>query len=89
MPVTYWTFLVGSLALIGPARSGFFSKDLLIDAVHASHRFGSTYAYYCVLLGVFITALYTFRMFFMTFHGPERMDHHDAGAPARESAGTW
>jgi NADH-quinone oxidoreductase subunit L len=77
LPVTYWTFLVGSLALIGfPGTSGFFSKDSLIDAVAASHRTGSTYAYLCVLSGVFITALYTFRMFFMTFHGTERMDHH-------------
>jgi len=77
MPVTYWTCLVGCLALIGfPGTSGFFSKDLLIDAVAASHRAGSTYAYICVLAGVFITALYTFRMFFMTFHGEERMDHH-------------
>ena len=77
LPVTYWTCLVGSLALIGfPGTSGFFSKDSLIDAVAASHRFGSGYAYFCVLTGVFITALYTFRMFFMTFHGKERMDHH-------------
>jgi NADH-quinone oxidoreductase subunit L len=77
MPITYWTFLVGSLALIGfPGSSGFFSKDLLIDAEHAAHRVGSTYAYYCVLAGIFVTALYTFRMFFMTFHGEERMDHH-------------
>jgi len=77
LPITYWTFLVGSLALIGfPGTSGFFSKDSLIDAVAASHRFGSGYAYLCVLSGVFVTALYTFRMFFMTFHGKERMDHH-------------
>jgi NADH-quinone oxidoreductase subunit L len=77
MPITYWTCLVGSLALIGfPGTSGFFSKDSLIDAVAASHRFGSGYAFFCVLSGVFITALYTFRMFFMTFHGTERMDHH-------------
>ena len=77
LPITYWTFLVGSLALIGfPGSAGFFSKDLLIDAEHAAHRVGSTYAYICVLSGVFITALYTFRMFFMTFHGEERMDHH-------------
>ena len=77
LPITYWTFLVGSLALIGfPGSAGFFSKDLLIDAAHAAHRVGSTYAYICVLSGVFITALYTFRMFFMTFHGEERMDHH-------------
>ncbi len=67
----------GSLALIGfPGTSGFFSKDALIDAVHLSHRAGHGYAYFCVLTGVFITALYTFRMFFMTFHGQPRMDHH-------------
>src|ERR1700728_3618363 len=81
MPVTYWTCLVGCLALIGfPGTSGFFSKDLLIDAVAASHRVGSGYAYFCVVAGVFVTALYTFRAFFMTFHGKERMDeetrHH-------------
>jgi NADH-quinone oxidoreductase subunit L len=77
MPITYWTCLVGSLALIGfPGTAGFFSKDALIDAVHLSTRPGHTYAYVCVLTGVFITALYTFRMFFMTFHGEPRMDHH-------------
>jgi len=77
MPITYWTFLVGCLALIGfPGTAGFFSKDSLIDAVGASHRLGSPYAYFCVLAGVFITALYTFRMFIMTFLGKERMDHH-------------
>src|SRR5271163_4201697 len=77
MPITYWTCLVGALALIGfPGTAGFFSKDALIDAVHLSHRTGSAYAYFCVLSGVFITALYTFRMFFMTFHGSPRMDHH-------------
>jgi NADH-quinone oxidoreductase subunit L len=77
LPITYWTCLVGALALIGfPGTSGFFSKDALIDAVHLSHRAGSGYAYFCVLSGVFITALYTFRMFFMTFHGQPRMDHH-------------
>jgi NADH-quinone oxidoreductase subunit L len=77
MPVTYWTALIGALALIGtPFFSGFYSKDVLIDAVHASQRYGAGYAYWCVLLGVFVTALYTFRMIFMTFHGPERLDHH-------------
>jgi NADH-quinone oxidoreductase subunit L len=77
MPITYWTCLVGCLALIGfPGTAGFFSKDSLIDAVGASHRFGSGYAYLCVVTGVFITALYTFRMFIMTFLGKERMDHH-------------
>jgi NADH-quinone oxidoreductase subunit L len=81
MPITYWTCLVGALALIGfPGTSGFFSKDALIEAVGESHRIGSGYAYFAVVSGVFITALYTFRMFFMTFHGRERMDeetrHH-------------
>jgi NADH-quinone oxidoreductase subunit L len=77
LPVTYWTFLVGSLALIGfPGSSGFFSKDILIDAVRESRLPGAGYAYVCVATGVFVTALYTFRMFFMTFHGKGRMDHH-------------
>jgi NADH-quinone oxidoreductase subunit L len=84
MPITYWTFLIGSLALIGfPGTSGFFSKDMLIDAVHESHRFGSGYAYFCVLSGVFITALYSFRAFFMTFHGELRSGH---GAHGHETA---
>ena len=77
MPITYWTCLIGSLALIGfPGTAGFFSKDALIEAVHGSQLAGSGYAYFCVVAGVFVTALYTFRMFFMTFHGEERMDHH-------------
>src|SRR3979490_176248 len=77
LPITYWTCLVGALALIGfPGTAGFFSKDALIDAVSLSHRAGSGYAYFCVLSGVFVTALYPFRMFFMTFHGEPRMDHH-------------
>jgi NADH-quinone oxidoreductase subunit L len=79
MPITYWTALVGSLALIGfPGSSGFFSKDLLIEAVKDSHwqGQGAVYwiAYLSVLLGVFVTALYSFRMFFLVFHGEERMD---------------
>jgi NADH-quinone oxidoreductase subunit L len=79
MPITYWTALVGSLALIGfPGSSGFFSKDLLIEAVRESHWHGqgAVYwiAYLSVLLGVFVTALYSFRMFFLVFHGKERMD---------------
>ncbi len=77
MPVTYWTALIGSLALIGfPGTSGFFSKDAIIEAVHASHLPGAGFAYVAVLLGVFVTALYSFRMFFLVFHGEERMDHH-------------
>ncbi|MEX2124329.1 MAG: NADH-quinone oxidoreductase subunit L [Woeseia sp.] len=79
MPVTYWTALVGSLALIGfPGSAGFFSKDALIEAVRDSHwqGQGAIYwiAYLSVLLGVFVTALYTFRMFFLVFHGEERTD---------------
>ncbi|MFO1376156.1 MAG: NADH-quinone oxidoreductase subunit L [Steroidobacteraceae bacterium] len=77
LPVTYWTSLIGSLALIGfPGFSGFFSKDIIIEAVHESHLPGAGYAYLCVLSGVFVTALYSFRLVFMTFHGTERMDHH-------------
>jgi NADH-quinone oxidoreductase subunit L len=77
MPVTYWTCLIGALALIGfPGFSGFFSKDALIEAVHASSIPGAGYAYFCVLTGVFVTAFYTFRLVFMTFHGEERMDPH-------------
>ncbi len=77
MPITYWTSLLGTLALIGfPGFSGFYSKDSIIEAVHASTIPGSTYAYYAVLAGVFITALYSLRLFFLVFHGEERMDHH-------------
>jgi NADH-quinone oxidoreductase subunit L len=77
MPITYWTALIGSLALIGfPGFSGFFSKDAIIEAVHFASIPGAGYAYVCVLLGVFVTALYTFRMIFMVFHGEERMDGH-------------
>ncbi|NNF51575.1 MAG: NADH-quinone oxidoreductase subunit L [Gammaproteobacteria bacterium] len=77
MPVTYWTCLLGSLALIGfPGFSGFFSKDALIEAVHASEIAGAGIAYWAVLIGVFITALYSFRMFFLVFHGAPRMDDH-------------
>jgi len=79
MPITYWTSLIGSLALIGfPGTAGFFSKDLLIEAVKESHWHGAGavywIAYLSVLLGVFVTALYSFRMFFLVFHGEERMD---------------
>ncbi|MBI1194723.1 MAG: NADH-quinone oxidoreductase subunit L [Gammaproteobacteria bacterium] len=77
MPITYWTSLIGSLALIGfPGTAGFFSKDAIIEAVWESHLAGSTFAWICVLLGVFVTALYSFRMFFLVFHGEERMDEH-------------
>jgi len=79
MPITYWTALIGTLALIGfPGFSGFFSKDALIEAVKDSHWLGQGavywFAYLSVLLGVFVTALYSLRLFFLVFHGKERMD---------------
>jgi NADH-quinone oxidoreductase subunit L len=83
MPITYWTSLIGSLALIGfPGSAGFFSKDLLIEAMHESHWEGQGAIYWIgylsVLLGVFVTALYSFRMFFLVFHGETRMDKETA-----------
>ncbi len=80
MPITYWTMLIGSLALIGfPGFAGFFSKDAIIEAVHLSQTPGAGFAYFSVLIGVFITAFYSFRMFFLVFHGNERMDKHTRG----------
>jgi NADH-quinone oxidoreductase subunit L len=77
MPITYWTCLIGALALIGfPGFAGFFSKDALIEAVELSTLPAARYGYWCVLIGVFVTAFYTFRLVFMTFHGRERMDEH-------------
>lgn len=73
MPITYWTSVIGALALCGiPPFAGFFSKDSLIEAVGLSTTPGAGIAYAAVLSGVFVTALYTFRMLFMTFHGKER-----------------
>jgi NADH-quinone oxidoreductase subunit L len=81
MPITYWTSLLGSLALIGfPGFAGFFSKDAIIEAVHFSTIPGASYAYFMVVAGVFVTALYSFRMFFLVFHGegPKLFHvHHD------------
>ena len=77
MPITWITSLIGSLALIGaPGFSGFFSKDSIIEAVGHSTIPGAGFAYFAVLAGVFITALYSFRMYFLVFHGKERMDEH-------------
>jgi NADH-quinone oxidoreductase subunit L len=77
MPVTWFTALIGSLALIGfPGFSGFFSKDAIIEAVGHSELFGSGYATLLLTLGVFVTALYSFRMYFLVFHGKGRMDDH-------------
>ncbi|WP_042301926.1 NADH-quinone oxidoreductase subunit L [Paraburkholderia kururiensis] len=76
MPITWITSLIGSLALIGtPFFSGFYSKDSIIDAVKLSHLPGSGFAYFAVTASVFVTALYSFRMYFMVFHGEERFRH--------------
>ena len=77
MPITYTTCFIGSLALAGiPPFAGFFSKDAIIESVHFSSIWGSGYAYLAVLLGVFVTAFYSFRLLFMTFHGNNRADEH-------------
>jgi NADH-quinone oxidoreductase subunit L len=87
MPITWITSLLGSLALIGtPFFSGFYSKDSIIEAVHASHLPAAGWAYFAVVAGVFVTAFYSFRMYFLVFHGKENFrhkpfpgehDHHD------------
>ncbi|MDP3249151.1 MAG: NADH-quinone oxidoreductase subunit L [Polaromonas sp.] len=83
MPITWITALLGSLALIGtPLFAGFYSKDSIIEAVHFSNLPGAGFAYFAVLAGVFVTAFYSFRMYFLVFHGKERFDqnpdaHHD------------
>ncbi|MDR0777665.1 MAG: NADH-quinone oxidoreductase subunit L [Azonexus sp.] len=81
MPITWITSLIGSLALIGtPLTAGFYSKDSIIEAVKFSTIPGAGFAYYAVLAGVFVTAFYSFRMYFLVFHGKERFgqaDHHE------------
>ena len=77
MPITWITSLLGSLALIGtPLFSGFYSKDSIIEAVHATNITGSGFANFAVLAGVFVTAFYSFRMYFLVFHGAERFDQN-------------
>ena len=76
MPITWITSLLGSLALIGtPFFAGFYSKDSIIEAVHESHLWGSGFAYFSVAAGVFVTAFYSFRMYFLVFHGKENFRH--------------
>jgi NADH-quinone oxidoreductase subunit L len=87
MPITWITSLLGSLALIGtPLFSGFYSKDSIIEALHASSLPAAHWAYWAAIIGVFVTAFYSFRMYFLVFHGQERFrhkphpgehDHHD------------
>lgn len=101
MPITWITSLLGSLALIGtPLFSGFYSKDSIIEAVHASHLPAAGFAYYAVLAGVFITAFYSFRMYFLVFHGEERYDlnpdahhghdeHHDHHGHDKPHESPW
>ncbi|HET7596647.1 MAG TPA: NADH-quinone oxidoreductase subunit L [Burkholderiales bacterium] len=80
MPVTYWTVLIGAISSAGiPGLAGFFSKDAIIEAVELSQLPGAGFAYFCVASCVFVTALYTFRLVFMTFHGPERFHASPAG----------
>lgn len=81
MPITWITAWVGTLALVGfPFFAGFYSKDAIIEAVADSHRWGSEFAYFAVVAGVLVTAIYSFRLLYLTFHGKERFEvRHDAG----------
>ena len=88
MPITAVTSWIGTLALVGtPFFAGFYSKDAIIEAVGESHRWGATYAYWCVMAGVFVTSLYSFRLLFMTFHGPERFRHKHGHAHGDATVG--
>jgi NADH-quinone oxidoreductase subunit L len=83
MPVTFWTMLVGTLALVGtPFFAGFYSKDTIIEAAaehaHEAHGWIATYGYWAVLLGAFVTSFYSFRLLYMTFFGEARWQHADA-----------
>ncbi|WP_144324393.1 NADH-quinone oxidoreductase subunit L [Tepidimonas aquatica] len=101
MPITWITFLLGTLALIGtPLFSGFYSKDAIIEVVHASNLPASGLAYAAVLAGVFVTSFYSFRVYFLVFHGPERYDqnpdahhghddHHDDHGDGKPHESPW
>ena len=85
LPVTYWTMVIGAVSNASiPGFAGFFSKDNIIEAVHLSSLPGAGFAYFCVVSGVFVTALYTFRLLFMTFHGAE---HFHGEAHGHEAPG--
>src|SRR5690554_4579581 len=96
MPITWITFLIGTLALVGtPFFSGFYSKEQIIEAAGAANVWGSGFAYFATLIGVFVTSLYSFRVYFLVFHGPERFrnpphpadhgDDHGHGGEPHES----
>jgi len=95
MPITWLTSLLGSLALIGtPLFSGFYSKDSIIEAVAASHLPAAPWAHFAVLAGVFVTAFYSFRMYFLVFHGKPRFDqdphaHHDSSHAHTPHESPW
>ena len=98
MPITWFTFLLGNLALIGtPFFSGFYSKDAIIEAVHASNLPAAGFAHFAVLAGVFVTAFYSFRLYFLVFHGKERYDqdphphhaHDEHGHDAKPHESPW
>jgi NADH-quinone oxidoreductase subunit L len=101
MKITWITSLVGSLALIGtPFFSGFYSKDSIIEAAHFAKIPGADFAYWCVLAGVFVTAFYSFRMYFLVFHGRERYEemprddhghdeHHGLGHGEKPHESPW
>ncbi len=90
MPITYITMLLGTLALIGtPLFSGFYSKDMIIEAAKASHIYGSGYAYFAVIASVFVTTLYSFRLLFLVFHGKERFDEHTRDHLKESPAVVW
>jgi NADH-quinone oxidoreductase subunit L len=90
MPITYLTSLIGAIALSGiPPFAGFFSKDSILEAIQLSKLPGADLAYAAVLAGVFVTALYTFRLIFMVFHGKERMDQHTQSHLHETPAVVW
>lgn len=90
MPITYWTTFIGTLAICGiPPFAGFYSKELIIEAVHLSSLPAATFAYWAILIGVFITALYSFRLFFLVFHTTDRMDEETRSHVHESPAVVW
>ncbi|NLJ52247.1 MAG: NADH-quinone oxidoreductase subunit L, partial [Alcaligenaceae bacterium] len=96
MPITWITFLIGTLSLVGtPFFSGYYSKEHIIEAAHAANIWGASFAYYCVLIGVFVTSLYSFRLYFIVFHGKERFDqvpeddHHRLADGEKPKESPW